>query len=54
MFNRNAFKTALIFLGIIFIGIAVNLFLNEDELFVKNSETEVTANVGCLGDGDIC
>ena len=54
MFNRNAFKSALIFLGIIFVGIIVNLFLTENEIFVQKNDVQQTATIYCADDQEIC
>ena len=54
MFNRNAFKTSLIFLGILFLGIAIRMFDFEDDLFLKSDDHQETASVGCLQDSEIC
>ena len=51
MGNRNAYKTALLFLGIIFLGIVVRSFVQGDDLFVTSSAIEQAANVGCSGTG---
>jgi hypothetical protein len=52
--NHNAYKTTLIFLGIIFVGIILNLFLTEHELVVKNLDSEQAASVNCLEDIENC
>lgn len=53
MFNNNAFKTSIMFLLIIFVGIMVRMFLTQDELFVKKSSTQATASIAC-STSEIC
>lgn len=48
MFNKNAFKTSMIFLGIIFLGIMMRMFLVEDDMFVKTKSKNGTANTVCI------
>ena len=52
--NRNAYKTTLIFLGIILLGIMLNLFLTEHELLVKEKDVTQTASVNCSNDTEFC
>ena len=51
MFNRNSFKTSLIFLGIIFFAVMLRMFLVEDSLFVKSESNTEIANVVCTLEG---
>lgn len=51
MFNRNAFRTSLMFLGIIFFGIMARMFLVQDNLFVKSDSKNETANISCVFKG---
>lgn len=48
MFNQNAFKTSMIFLGMIFLGIILRTFLIGDSLFVKTESKNETANITCV------
>lgn len=36
MFNKNAFKTSIMFLLLIFVGIVARMFLAKNHLFVKS------------------
>lgn len=51
--NRNAIKTALMFLGIIFFVLMGRLFFNEHELLVKQESSQV-ANTSCAQDEKFC
>lgn len=52
--NRNAYKSALIFLGIILIALIANLFLTENELLVKEQNPTQTAGINCVEDSALC
>lgn len=52
MFNKNSFKTSIMFLLLILFGIIVRMFLIQDELFVKGTQEKATANIFCGFDGD--
>ncbi len=54
MFNRNAFRTAIIFLGIIFVGIALTMFTSGDTFLTKNQNPLDIASVGCAEDITRC
>ncbi len=54
MFNSNWFKTSLLFLGIIFIGLIASLFLTGDSILVKTDSSEQTANINCLQESAFC
>jgi hypothetical protein len=48
--GRKAFKTTLIFIGIIFIGVIINLIVDENNLLV-DSEVEIGGGPGsCTGE----
>ena len=47
MLNNNAYKTSLMFLGIIFSAIVLRMFLVEDKMFVQEEPTEL-ANIICI------
>jgi hypothetical protein len=48
MFNNNWFKTSLLFLGMIVLGLIASLFLNEDTLLVKENSTNQKASAYCV------
>ena len=48
MFNSNAFKTSLMFLGIIIMVVTLKMFLAHDGIFLHATSTkDVLANIVC-------
>ena len=54
MFNKNSFRTALLFLGMIFIVILIRMFAGGDILFVKDSEEAQVASAPCVVGTELC
>lgn len=54
MLNNNFYKTSMIFLGILFLVIMAQFFIDGDERLVTVPETEGHANVACVQGSDIC
>jgi len=54
MFNKNSFKTAMLFLGIIFLVIIIRMFAGGDILFVKDSNIDQVASSPCILENEIC
>ena len=48
MLNSNAFKTSLIFLGIILVVVTLRMFLMGDGIFVKSDGHTNVANIVCI------
>ena len=48
MLNNNAFKTSLMFLGIIFTAIMVRMFLVGDTAFVQDDSSNELASITCI------
>ena len=48
MLNKNAYKTSLMFLGIIFIAIIARMFLVGDTNFVQSDPPGELASIVCL------
>lgn len=51
--NKNAIKTTLMFLGIIFFVLMGRLFFNEHELLVTTNANQI-ANTSCTQDKEFC
>jgi len=54
MFNNNTFKTSMIFLGIITVVVIFSMFVNRNELFVKQDSANQSANANCIQDSKYC
>jgi len=52
MLNNNAYKTSLMFLGIIFIAIIIRMFLVQDQIFVQEDSSIELANISCIFKSD--
>ena len=48
MFESNAFKTSLIFLGIILFVVTLRMFLLRDGIFIDNGGETNMANIMCI------
>ena len=48
MLNNNAFKTSLIFLGIIFVTLVIRLLTGGHELLVKQDTSYQSASSSCV------
>lgn len=52
MFNSNWFKTSLLFLGIIFIGLVTHMFITRDNMFIDSDSQDIRANIVCIVKAD--
>jgi len=52
--NKNAVRTSLIFLGIIFFVLMGRLFFNQHELLVISDQPTQSANSSCVGENELC
>ncbi len=52
--EHNGFKSALLFLAIILLGLISSMFLEKNELFVKENSTKSPANVLCITSSESC
>lgn len=54
MFNKNAFKTSLLFLGIILIAIVFRMFMSGHSLLVNNETDKQTVSTICSFGSSYC
>ena len=54
MFNKNAFRTSLLFIGIIFATLVTRMFANENALFIQSDDdaSPQVAGINCVQEGN--